>query len=63
MNEIKLSGILGEVEERTSGNGVRLATARLRFNAHGDTVLLVAADARLENDGLMKNNPASNRRM
>lgn len=46
MNEVRLSGILGEVEEHTSGNGVRLATARVRFNAHGDTVLLIAADAR-----------------
>jgi hypothetical protein len=46
MNEVRLSGILCEVEERSSGNGVTVATASLRFNASGDCVLLVAVDAR-----------------
>jgi hypothetical protein len=46
MNQIRISGILGEVEERTSGKGVRVASARLQFNREGESILVVAVDAR-----------------
>jgi hypothetical protein len=45
VNELKLSGILGEVHCRTSPSGVPIASARLTFNWR-DSILLVAVDAR-----------------
>ena len=46
MNEVKISGILGEVEERTSDRGVQVASARLQFNRERDSILVVAVHAR-----------------
>jgi hypothetical protein len=46
MNDVRLSGILGAVEERTAGSGVRVASARLQFNRELDSILVVAVDAR-----------------
>ena len=47
MNDIRLSGILGEIEERTSDKGVRVASARLRFNRERNCILMIAVDARV----------------
>jgi hypothetical protein len=45
LNQIKLSGILGEVHCQTSPDGVPLATAKLAFSRH-NSIVLVAVDSR-----------------
>ena len=45
MNEVKLSGILGEVHCQTSPSGVPIASARLVFSRQ-KSIVLVAVDSR-----------------
>jgi hypothetical protein len=45
VNEVRISGILGEVKEHDSKAGVFL-TARLQFNREHDEILLLAVGAR-----------------
>jgi hypothetical protein len=45
MNEVRLSGVLGEVHCQTSPSGVPIASARLAFSRH-DSIVLVASDSR-----------------
>ncbi len=45
MNEVRLSGVLGEVHCQTSPSGVPIASARLAFSRR-DSIVLVAVDSR-----------------
>src|SRR5258707_1199327 len=46
MNDVKLSGILGKVDQHRTEDGVPIASARLSFTDRHDCILLVAVDAR-----------------
>jgi hypothetical protein len=48
VNDVKISGFLGEVQQHVSKDAVRIATGRLKFNWRCDTLPLLAIDARVQ---------------
>jgi hypothetical protein len=48
MNEVKLSGVLGQVGEYTAPSGGSFRTVKLEFTHAHDTILLLAVSDRIE---------------